>query len=142
MANLQGTAGKDVVTVNNSDTYLGLAGDDDISVMAGTISGDAGNDKLTVLPGGWGTIWYWSSTGVIYVDMEQGYALDGFGGTDTLVNVHTVHGFKNNGDKGFGTSGTDNFWISAWTNNAGKIQIDGRGGTDTVTLSINSQQNL
>ena len=143
MANLQGTAGKDVVTVNNGDSYSGLAGDDEITVITGNVSGDAGNDKLTVAPGSpWANIWYWSSPGVIYVDMEQGYALDGFGGTDTLVNVHSVHGFKNNGDKGFGTSGTDYFWISAWTTNAGKIQIDGRGGTDTVTLAINTQQNL
>ena len=47
----------------------------------------------------------------IFVDMEAGYALDGFGSRDTLVNVHQVHGFKQDGDKGFGSSADDGFFL-------------------------------
>ena len=106
MANLKGTTGKDVVTVKSGDTFEGGTGDDEITLQSGTTAaGDEGNDIFKLALGVSGnsvTLWYWSSYNAIYVDMEAGFALDGFGGRDTFVGFHQVHGFKNNGDKGFG----------------------------------------
>ena len=119
MADVKGTAGKDVYTVKKGENYDALEGDDEITFeKGGTGQGGPGNDKITV-PADFGrwdaTVWYWSSNKPIYVDMEAGYALDGFGTRDTLINVHQVHGFKQDGDQGYGTSGEDAFWMSPWT---------------------------
>ena len=150
MADVKGTAGKDVYTVKKGENYDALEGDDEITFeKGGTGQGGPGNDKITV-PADFGrwdaTVWYWSSNKPIYVDMEAGYALDGFGTRDTLINVHQVHGFKQDGDQGYGTSGEDAFWMSPWTWNykngqKGLILIDGRDGNDQVTLGLNSNQN-
>ena len=103
MAEIRGTPNKDIVTVKSGDTYHGEGGDDEITLLNGsTGQGNAGNDIITVAPeANWATVWYWWSPGVIYVDLEAGYALDGYGTRDTLINVRNVHGFQRNGDKGF-----------------------------------------
>ncbi len=143
MANLKGTAGKDVVTVKSGDTFEGDAGDDEITLQGGTTaSGDAGNDVFKLAPGVSGnnvTLWYWSSQNPIYVDLEAGFALDGFGGRDTFTGFHRVHGFNTNGDQGFGTSAADDFYMGApWRDFASLITLDGRGGTDLATLGLPS----
>ena len=145
MANIKGTAGKDIATVKSGDIYDALEGDDELSFeKGGTVQGGPGNDKITV-PVGFlrsdATVWYWSSNSPIYVDLEAGYALDGFGGRDTLVNVHQVHGFKQDGDKGYGSTGDDLFWVGPWNRPQGLILIDGRGGSDQVTLGIYPNNN-
>ena len=141
MANLKGTAGKDIVTVKTGDTFEAGDGDDEITLQSGTTaSGDAGNDVFKLAPGVSGnnvTLWYWSSQNAIYVDMEAGFALDGFGGRDTFVGFHQVHGFKNDGDKGFGTSTSDDFYLGApWRDSASLVYLDGRGGSDKATLGL------
>ncbi len=150
MADVKGTPGKDIYTVKKGENYDALDGDDEITFeKGGTGQGGAGNDKITV-PADFtkwdATVWYWSSPKAIYVDMEAGYALDGFGTRDTLVNVHQVHGFKQDGDQAYGTSGEDAFWVGPWTWNyrngqKGLILIDGRGGSDQATLGITPNQN-
>jgi len=150
LADIKGTAGKDIYTVKKGDNYDALEGDDEISFeKGGTAQGGPGNDKITV-PAGFtrwdAVVWYWSSTKPIYVDLEAGYALDGFGTRDTLINVHQVHGFKQDGDQGYGTSGDDAFWVGPWTWNyrkgqKGLILIDGRGGNDQVTIGLTPSQN-
>jgi serralysin len=146
MANLKGTSNRDVVTVKTGNTYEGGGGDDEITLESGTTAaGDAGNDVFKLAPGVSGssvTLWYWSSQNTIYVDLEAGFALDGFGGRDTFVGFNQVHGFKNNGDKGFGTSSSDSFYLGApWSNSASLVYLDGRGGSDNATLGLSDTGN-
>jgi len=150
MADIKGTAGKDIYTVKSGDNYDALEGDDELSFeKGGTAQGGPGNDKITV-PDGFSrydaTVWYWSSPKAIYVDLEAGYALDGHGTRDTLINVHNVHGFKQDGDQGYGSTTDDAFWLSPWTWNyqkgqKGLILIDGREGKDQVTLGLSPKNN-
>jgi hypothetical protein len=150
MAEVKGTSGKDFYTVKNGENYEALEGDDEITYeKGGTAQGGAGNDKMTV-PEGFSkydaTVWYWSSPKAIYVDLEAGYALDGYGTRDTLINVHNVHGFKQDGDRGYGSSGDDAFWLGPWTWNyqggqKGLIVLDGREGNDQVTLGLSPKSN-
>ena len=148
MAQINGTSGKDIYTVKQGDWFDALGGDDELTLeKGGTAQGGPGNDKITV-PVGFSkhdaTVWYWSSNKPIFVDLEAGYALDGFGGRDTLINVHQVHGFKQDGDKGYGSSGDDGFWLGPWKVNQdyrGLISIDGRGGLDNVTIGGQAKDN-
>lgn len=148
MAEIRGTPGKDVVTVKSGDRYHGEAGDDTITLEAGaTGQGMAGNDTIIVVATAdahtWASVWYWDSPGTIYVDMEAGYALDGYGGRDTLVNVHNVHGFQRNGDKGYGSSTSDYFYLgSNWSRQAGTVYIDGRGGVDKAFIGYSAKDNF
>lgn len=145
MAEIKGTPQKDVVTVKSGDTYHGEEGDDEITLLEGsTGQGNAGNDKITVADNAkWATVWYWWSPGVIYVDLEAGYALDGYGTRDTLINVHNVHGFQRNGDKGYGTPIDDSFYLgSNWERRPGSVYIDGKGGIDQVGMGYNPDDNF
>jgi hypothetical protein len=145
MAEIKGTPQKDVVTVKSGDTYHGEEGDDEITLLEGsTGQGNAGNDKITVADNAkWATVWYWWSPGVIYVDLEAGYALDGYGSRDTLINVHNVHGFQRNGDKGYGTAIDDSFYLgSNWERRPGSVYIDGKGGIDQVGMGYNPDDNF
>ena len=150
MADIKGTSGKDIYTVKNGDNYDALEGDDEITFeKGGTATGGPGNDKF-IVPQGFmwydATVWYWGSNKPIYIDLEAGYALDGFGTRDTLINVHKIDGFKQDGDQAYGSSGADAFWVGPWTWNyrngqKGLILIDGRGGNDQVTLGLTPNQN-
>ena len=138
MAEIKGTPLKDVVTVKRGDIFLGQEGDDEITLEEGsTGQGMAGNDTLMLKPGAnWATVWYWSSPASIYVDLEAGYALDGYGTRDTLINIRNVHGFNRDGDKGYGSSGDDFFNLGTNGNKkAGTVFIDGRGGNDQAGMS-------
>lgn len=144
MAEIRGTPNKDIVTVKSGDTYHGEDGDDEITLLNGsTGQGNAGNDIITVVPeANWANVWYWWSPGVIYVDLEAGYALDGYGTRDTLINVHNVHGFQRNGDKGFGTAQADDFYLNSNRDRKpGLVTIDGRGGYDKVTIGYTESEN-
>jgi len=145
MAEIRGTPNKDVVTVKGGDTFHGQEGDDEITLLDGaTGQGNAGNDLIVVAPGvNWASVWYWWSPNSVYVDLEEGYALDGYGTRDTLVNVRSVDGFSRNGDKAFGSSGDDSFFMgSNWQKKPGLVYIDGRGGNDRVTMGYNPSENF
>lgn len=138
MAEIYGTNGADVVTVSNGDTYHGMAGNDTITLKGWcTAQGEEGNDTLIGDPSNplGPTVWYWSSREAINVDLQAGYAMDGLGGRDTLIDIHTVHGFKRNGDQGYGTAQADQFWLGPWSGDTGTIVIDGRGGSDKVQFN-------
>ena len=145
MAEIKGTPLKDVVTVKRGDQFLGQEGDDEITLEEGsTGQGMAGNDTLTLLSGaGWATVWYWSSPNTIFVDLEAGYALDGYGTRDTLINIRNVSGFGRDGDKGYGSSG-DDFFSSGpnWSRKPGAVFIDGRGGKDHASMSYTPSDNF
>lgn len=142
MATIQGTAGKDKVTVNSGDTYNALEGDDDITLMQwATVNPGAGNDVIRVVAGvskDQATVQFWGAPGNIFVDLEAGYALDGYGTRDTLVNVHNVHGFNRSGDKGYGSAEDDYYWSGLPWQSIGSVYLDGRGGLDTVTIGYQS----
>jgi hypothetical protein len=146
MQDINGTDGPDKVTVQSGDRFRGLGGDDHITLLEwATGEGGPGNDTVIGDPSGrhgQATAWYWSSSNPILVDLAEGYALDGFGGRDTLINIHNVHGFKRDGDKGFGSDLGDRFWLGPWRGNNGLIQIDGRGGNDTATIGIHEDNYL
>jgi len=138
MAEIKGTPLKDVVTVKRGDVYLGQEGDDEITLEEGsTGQGMAGNDTIVMKPeAGWATVWYWSSPASIYVDLEAGYALDGYGTRDTLINIRSVHGFSRDGDKGYGSSGDDFFHLGPnGSRKPGAVFMDGRGGKDHASMS-------
>lgn len=146
MQDIKGTNGPDTVIVQPGDRFRGEGGDDHITLLGwATGEGGPGNDTLIADPSGRhgdATVWYWSSSNPILVDLAEGYALDGFGGRDTLINIHNVHGFKRDGDKGYGSELDDRFWIGPWKGQNGLIQIDGRGGNDLVTIGLNRGDNL
>ena len=140
MADINGTSGPDKVTVESGNTYRAGGGDDTI-VLNGwsTGQGDEGNDTLIAGSGtsGFGpTVFYWSSRNNILVDLAAGYASDGWGGRDTLINIHNVHGFQRPGDVGYGSEQSDAFWLGDWNSGQGKIVIDGRAGLDKVSINV------
>ena len=144
MADVKGTPGKDIYKVRTGEFYYALDGDDVITFEKGGIAdGGQGNDLITV-PSNFSIadaiVCFWSGVNPILVDLENGYALDGLGTRDTLVNVHNVHGFKQSGDKGYGSSTDDSFFIGPWANQQGKIYFDGRGGYDNVEISIDKSR--
>ena len=145
MQDIKGTDGPDTVIVQGRDRFRGEGGDDHITLMEwATGEGGPGNDTLIGDPSGrhgQATAFYWSSWNPILVDMGEGYALDGFGGRDTLINIYKVDGFKRDGDQGFGSALNDRFWVSPWQGHNGLIQIDGRGGSDLVTISVQHNSN-
>ena len=145
MAEIKGTPSKDVVTVKRDDIFLGQEGDDEITLEEGsTGQGMAGNDIIALKPGAnWANVWYWSSPSSVLVDLEAGYALDGYGTRDTLINIRNVHGFSRDGDKGYGSSGDDFFHLGPnWNKKAGSVLIDGRVGKDHASLGYTPSDNF
>lgn len=82
--NIRALGGNDVITIHGRAGVLGGPGNDLII-----------ND---VFSGPDGAVAYWDSPNSIYVDLEAGYALDGFGTRDTLVNIRDVTTSGRNGD--------------------------------------------
>ena len=68
--------------------------------------------------------------GPITVDLQAGYAIDGWGSKDILVNFQSISLPGNNGDKAYGSSSNDVFWLSF--NRSGSGYVDGRGGSNSV----------
>jgi hypothetical protein len=103
-----------------------LTGNDTITFGNANVVGGAGNDKLVGLSQYSGAA-YWDSPAGVNVNLATGIASDGFGGTDTLVNIHNVHGSGFN-DAFIGSSGNDTFYGS-WGNDTAV----GGGGQDLYT---------
>jgi hypothetical protein len=143
MANIRGTEGRDVVTVGNGDFYEALGGDDEITLAAAwaAVDGGRGADRIVVT---WerpleNNVFYWGRgptyPAPVTVDLEAGYAIDGWGDRDTLVGVRNVHGAHQPGDRFLGSRFDDAFWIgSSWTNQTARVFVDGRGGSDVVSF--------
>lgn len=143
MATYDGTPGPDTVTVGPGDFFNGLAGDDVITLTGGWSSTNPGpgNDRIVVVSDRpWeSSVMYWergpSYPSPVTVDLEAGYAIDGWGHRDTLVNVRDIHGAHQPGDRFLGSRFDDNFWMgNSWTNQTALVVIDGRDGTDRVNF--------
>lgn len=127
-----GTSGDDIIDqqkqkLGDNIKIYGGAGNDKITVLNGSVQGQAGNDTLISL-GKFDVVQYWDSPTGIYADLQKGEVQDGFGTTDTLVNFRRIQGSGNN-DTLLGTSFADTFWGMS-----GNDYIDGRGGYDVVNF--------
>ena len=140
MADIQLTNGNDKyehVQGQNWANIYGLDGDDDLKVNRnGVLLGGKGNDKLTSVvtdDGRWGgQVGYWDSPGAVYVDLELGFALDGWGTRDTLIGMREINfGSNRLGDIGLGNKYDNRFYLGNF-NKPGNIYIDGRSGNDMV----------
>lgn len=138
--NVIGSAYDDVITGNSSGNVL-IGGDGNDTLTGGSgddiLDGGSGNNALD---GGTGTntVDYSHDPGSVYVDLLGGYALNGYGGTDTLTNIQNVVGsafgdiiIGDNNDNHI-TGGAGNDWL---VGNAGNDVIDGGGGVNTVDYS-------
>jgi hypothetical protein len=132
MADFSGTSGDDVLDqarlglADWSGTIKGLAGNDKLSGGAIHLQGGAGNDVLTGLSGST-TVNYYDAPRGVSVNLLEGSALDGWGGVDTLLNIHIVHG-SGFADHFIGSQSADNFWVGA-----GDI-VHANAGIDTITV--------
>jgi Ca2+-binding RTX toxin-like protein len=146
-------AGGDVATVSSIEFVVGTFGNDvftggDLLHAPGLETGQTeffqplgGNDTITGMAGrGWNAaVDYATNTSLQPVSVvlgnsdNIGTASDGFGGTDTLIDVDQARGGAGNdllvgGSYGQGASGV---FVEAFRGNAGNDTIDG-GGSDTV----------
>src|SRR4051812_31073294 len=132
MSEYHGTAGDDVINeaslgFSDNATIFAGAGNDSVTVAFGGVLGQAGNDTLTGSTR-WSTAIYWDSPAPVTVNFATGKVQDGWGTTDTLVTLWTVHlGYGNNVVNG--SSHDEAVWPTA----PGSNTIDLGGGTDTVT---------
>ena len=127
--NIVGTAGDDTLNgTANDDVIDGLAGNDTLYAGFGddTLIGGAGNDTLD---GGSGTdvVDYSSSTAGVTVNIHNGTASDGSGGTDTLVSIENIIGSEFN-DVLVGNNLLEN---ELW-GLGGNDNLQGRGATDIM----------
>jgi Ca2+-binding RTX toxin-like protein len=122
---VRGTAAADVLTggdagnigTNRSEQFEGMGGND-------TITGGIDNNLVS----------YGSSPAGVVVDLAAGTASDGWGGTDTLVNINRVRGSMHDDVLiGSDTGATGNERFEAL---AGNDTIHGGGGIDYVMYQV------
>jgi hypothetical protein len=119
-ANIRGLTGNDKITLHGNGNALGGPGDDVITNDAEFQNGGAV---------------YWESPAAIYVDLQAGYALDGYGTRDTLVNVREVGTSGRDGDVVLGSIRDESVWLNGfnWTpRQPGSANLDLKGGIDTI----------
>ncbi len=95
---------------SSTESFEGRAGND-------YIDGKGGNDRAN----------YQSSTAAVNVDLVRGSATDGFGGTDTLVNIESARGSD------FNDTLTGNDAFNNLDGRAGNDLLSGAAGEDTLT---------
>lgn len=136
----------EILLTDKDDTYTvpknapwadvkGLAGNDTITLLSGSnVLGGAGNDTIIDQTGGnFCAALYWDAPNAIDINLQTGVAKDGWGTTDTLVNVRNIHTSGRNGDRVIGSSQDDNTWVNGFWQ-AGTATIDLAGGFDTVSF--------
>ena len=136
----------EILLTDKDDTYTvpknaqwadikALAGNDTVTLLSGSnVLGGPGNDTIIDQTGGnYCAALYWDSPNAIDVNLQTGVAKDGWGTTDTLVDIHNVHTSGRNGDRVIGSSQDDNTWVNGFWQ-AGTATIDLAGGFDTVTF--------
>jgi Ca2+-binding RTX toxin-like protein len=145
---LTGTAGNDVIDLlAGNDSYLGLDGNDSIQGNVGNDTLSGGNDADSILggegadelTGGRGNDFIDggngsdvaayngnSSSEAVSVNLLDGRANDGRGGTDTLLGIEYVWGGAGN-DTIIGGNGAESFWGAS-----GNDSLVGGDGADTL----------
>ena len=111
-------------------THLyGGAGDDELLWRSGNILGGPGNDTITFLDQSTSAIAaYWDAPSAVYVNLKEGYALDGWGGRDRLINVSQAS-LSNFADTFVGSDGDDTVF-DTW----GGDTLTGGKGNDTLAF--------
>ncbi len=105
------------------------AGDDLIFWRSGNVLGGPGDDTITFLDNPNSAIAaYFDSPSAVYVNLKEGYALDGWGGRDRLVNVAQVS-LSNFADRFVGSDGDDTVYDSG-----GGDTLIGGAGVDTLSF--------
>ena len=136
MAEVRLTAGNDIYRQDHADRgrwdqVYGLEGNDQITRYQGSALGGPGNDTIEGLSG---EPWlyfeasYWDSPAGIEVNLAEGWANDGWGGRDTLVNVSNVHA-SNRDDRV-----TGNDFDNTFVPKNGRNTVDGAGGVDQINF--------
>lgn len=142
MADINLSPNDDVYEHAVGKTWVNLyafAGNDKIIIHGNaSVNGGPGNDQIINDEFEWiaGSAVYWDSPNAIYVDLEAGYALDGWGTRDTLVNFREVGTPGRDGDVVLGTSKSDNVWLGGFYvgRKPGTATIDLKGGVDKVSI--------
>ena len=138
MAEIRLTEQDDVYTVaedSSWNTIVALSGNDTITLLAvSNVRGGAGNDTIIDKTGkNWSSLMYWDSPNAIDINLGTGVAKDGWGNTDTLVDIRNVHTSGRNGDRVIGSSSDDQTWINGfWMQ--GTSYVDLGLGQDQVTV--------
>lgn len=138
MAEIRLTEEDDVYTLVQGAQWgdiRAFGGNDTVTLLVGSnVLGGAGNDTIIDKTGGnWCAALYWDSPNAIDVNLATGVAKDGWGTTDTLVDIRNVHTSGRNGDRVIGSNLDDNTWINGfWTQ--GTSYIDLGLGYDRVTM--------
>ncbi|MBY0339263.1 MAG: FG-GAP-like repeat-containing protein [Acetobacteraceae bacterium] len=116
-----GTSSTDSLTATGGGTFSLL------------LRGNAGADTLTRAGGSrWSVIAdYSTSTGTVIANLGTGVVQDGFGSTDTLVNIFAIRG-SSQSDTFTGSSGSDDFMAYGGHN----VINGGSGGTDRVSYGF------
>jgi len=125
-----GTSGDDVIDQAKLQLAAGVniygdGGNDTITIGSAIAIGGAGNDTIIGISSN-SIAACWGSPKGVTVDLSKGSASDGFGGTDTLVNIRNVQGSSYD-DILIGSSADETFY-----GGAGNNTVTGGGGTDRV----------
>ena len=114
--------GSDVKNINSgdgNDTISNVSSSQEVRTSKGddTISGNNFTYRLSRGDG----------SQDVTVNLKEGFSDDGFGTTDTLSGVYSVHTDNNHNTTIYGTSNKEEFWL-----NGGNNIVDGGGGDDQV----------
>lgn len=126
-----GTNGDDILDQTNlglpdwSNIYGGI-GNDTITIGVGNANGEAGNDTIIGTSSA-STVFFWSPQGVV-VNFATGFAQDGYGTIDKLINIRVVQGTGYD-DEFIGSSANEEFWGLG-----GNDTFIGGGGDDAVVF--------
>jgi hypothetical protein len=140
MADYRGTDQDDVIDAKALNIaawtpIYGLGGNDQISAGSTNVIGGPGNDTIRGLDV-YAEAAYWGSPAGIEADLATGKVKDGWGGTDTLINIYNLQGTNFN-DRALGSEGNDRFH-----GNTGDDYFDGRGGNDTYAVYFEPSTNF
>ena len=134
------TKGNDKLVVENDGdnqwfNIYALEGDDEIILKKGaTAILGKGNDRLVNETGqAWASVAYWDSPNGIQADLQSGLVQDGWGTTDTLINITRIHTSGRSGDVVMGSNADDFVWLNGF-GGKGTSFVDGRTGNDQVSF--------
>ena len=131
MAQYLGTSGRDTIygplVAADTDQIDALEGNDTVTLGPNQTFISGIGDDIVIGANGTSQYALWSANDISYVDLSQGYALDGFGGSDKLSGVGVVH-MSRLGGTVIGSGNNESVFSLG-----GKIYIDLGAGIDTVT---------
>ena len=125
------TVSQDALSLPSGSRIFGGIGNDTITIGKGDAIPGGGNNKI-IGTDTWSTVAYWSSPVGIVANLQDGIVQNGYGGTDTLFNIHCLVGGRYN-DIITCSKGIDNF-----SGSDGNDTYIGNGHNDVVGYSLNT----